>query len=739
MALAAAVGVSTVSGAAAGSSTTVIFRAAADAFTSSASPSTNFGAQPFLVVDEAPDNSTNGHVFDTYLKFDVEGLTAPVAQATLRLYVLNGDTSGFDVRGVADDSWVESEITWENAPASASDDVGSSGGFAAGQWVSVDVTPLVSGNGLVSMELQSTSTVSPMAFASREIVAWLTPQLVVKTSAVPPVDQTPPTVAGTAEVGDTLAATTGTWTGTEPIAFAYKWQRCDAGGDNCTDIPAATGSTYRIDSADAGSTLRVAVTASNPSGSSTATSASTAVVAAPPPVDTSPPSAPSNLSLTATTTATISLSWSASSDNVGVAGYDVYLNGSKVDTTAQTSYGFGGLACGTDYTLGVVAYDAAGNRSAESTLTGATAACADTSPPSAPSNLSLTATTAATISLSWSASSDNVGVAGYDVYLNGSKVDTTAQTSYGFSGLACGTDYTLGIVAYDAAGNRSAESTLTGATAACPTTFGPCGTPTTAVWQHVIWIVFENKQYSQVIGSADAPYINSIARQCGLATNFTAEAHPSLPNYIAMTSGSTQAITDDSGPSSHPLAVASIFSQLGSGGWRSLEESMPANCDVSDSGFYAVRHNPAAYYTNIRSDCAANDVPLGASPDLSAGFTFVTPDTCHDMHSSSCGSDTSTEVKNGDTWLANFLPKVLASPGYQAGTTAVFVTWDEDDHSDSQHVPTLVIAPSVPAGATSATAFNHYSMLRATEEMLGLTTFLGDAATATSMRSAFHL
>src|SRR5207253_163666 len=110
-----------------------------------------------------------------------------------------------------------------------------------------------------------------------------------------------------------------------------------------------------------------------------------------------------------------------------------------------------------------------------------------------------------------------------------------------------------------------------------PPAGAPCGIASAAPsrWDHVVWIVFENKTYSEIIGSANAPYINSIAKRCGSASNFFAEAHPSLPNYVAMTSGSTQGITDDHDPSAHPLNVASIFSQLGAG-WRSLEESMAA-------------------------------------------------------------------------------------------------------------------------------------------------------------------
>jgi hypothetical protein len=266
-----------------------------------------------------------------------------------------------------------------------------------------------------------------------------------------------------------------------------------------------------------------------------------------------------------------------------------------------------------------------------------------------------------------------------------------------------------------------------------------CGTSSAAPsrWDHVVWLVFENKAYSQIAGSADAPYLNSIARRCGSATDFHAEAHPSLPNYIAMTSGSTQGIADDDGPSSHPLRVASIFSQLGRG-WTSLQESMPSNCDLSDSGRYAVRHNPAAYYTNIRTQCRSQDVPLASTPDLSARFTFITPDLCHDMHSSSCASTGASEVQAGDRWLAGFLPKIVGSAEYRAGRTAVFITWDEDDEGSSQHIATFVVAPTVPPGTAVDTAFDHYALLRTTEEMLGLRT-LARASSAPSMRSGFHL
>ena len=258
----------------------------------------------------------------------------------------------------------------------------------------------------------------------------------------------------------------------------------------------------------------------------------------------------------------------------------------------------------------------------------------------------------------------------------------------------------------------------------------PCGTTHTppSTYGHVVWILMENTSYPQVIGSADAPYLTSLARRCGVATNYSAIAHPSLPNYIALTSGSTQGITDDADPAAHPLAARSIFAQLGSG-WRVLAEGMPTNCALSNARLYAVRHNPATYYTKVRARCEQQDVSLTGAPDISARFTLIVPNLCHDMHN--CSTHT------GDGWLAGFVPKLLNSAAYRSGTTAVFVTWDEG--SGDNHVATLVISPSTPRGVQAAQPFDHYSLLRTTEDLLGLRGHLAAAASAAGMRTAFHL
>ncbi len=239
----------------------------------------------------------------------------------------------------------------------------------------------------------------------------------------------------------------------------------------------------------------------------------------------------------------------------------------------------------------------------------------------------------------------------------------------------------------------------------------------------------ENRSYRDIVGSSSAPYLASVARACGLATNYSGVAHPSLPNYVALTSGSTHGIGDDDGPGSHPLSGPSIFSLLGNG-WRSLEESMPVACDRGSGGQYAVKHNPAAYYVDLGTSCTTQDVPLGSVPDVTSRFTVITPNLCHDMH------DCSTAT--GDTWLAGELPLLLDSATYRAGHTAVFVTWDEND-AGGRRVPTYVISPAVHPGTRSAASFTHYSLLRTTEQLLGLHPLLAAAATANSMAAAFNL
>jgi len=459
------VGLVVLPGAAAEVTTSVTVVASADAYVSSAEAATNFGGESELRIDRAPNDNASAQTLRTYIRFDIPDLPDAVSRAVLRLYATNGDNHGFSVRGVTPD-WDETTITWSNAPEPAASPAVQAGAFAAGTWVSVDVSPLVQGGGAISFELTASGP-SPMAFASGEQGSAAAPQLSIALAATAPVNQTPPTISGAPEDGQTLTARPGQWSGTLPIAYAYQWQRCAADGTSCGDLAGETASRYAVTAADVGATLRVVVTASNSVGSSSAASAPTAVVSGQSPSpDTTPPSAPVGLDATADQTS-LTLSWAAASDNVGVSGYRLYLDENEVATTAETSNSFSGLSCGTSYTLGVAAADAAGNTSSISTLTAATSACADTTAPSAPLDLSLSAADQTSLTLSWAAASDNVGVTGYRVYRETSSVTTTTGTSFTFTGLACGLTYTLGVEAYDAAGNASSRATLSVATGAC--------------------------------------------------------------------------------------------------------------------------------------------------------------------------------------------------------------------------------------------------------------------------------
>jgi len=115
----------------------------------------------------------------------------------------------------------------------------------------------------------------------------------------------------------------------------------------------------------------------------------------------------------------------------------------------------------------------------------------------------------------------------------------------------------------------------------------PCGTAVPPErWGHVVWIWMENASYDGIVGNQSARYLNQLAREWGLATNYSAISHPSLPNYLAATSGSDWGIADDNPPAAHPIPHASIFSQVAAADmtWRSYDEDMPSRCDVGECG-----------------------------------------------------------------------------------------------------------------------------------------------------------
>jgi chitodextrinase len=281
------------------------------------------------------------------------------------------------------------------------------------------------------------------------------------TTAACPDTTAPSTPAGlaTSAVGQTSASLSWNAASDNVGVTGYRLFR---GG---SQVGTSSGTSYAFGSLTCGTAYTLGVAAIDAAGnvSATATTAVTTAACS----DTSAPSVPTALATSAATQTAVTLSWSASIDNVGVTGYSMFKNGTQVATWLAPGYIFSGLSCGTTYTLGVAAVDAAGNVSATASTTATTAACTDNVAPSIPSGLTLTGAGQTSATLSWSSSTDNVGVAGYRFFVNGSQVGTTAATSYGASGLTCGQTYTFGVAAFDAAGNASAAAAISAATAAC--------------------------------------------------------------------------------------------------------------------------------------------------------------------------------------------------------------------------------------------------------------------------------
>ncbi len=210
------------------------------------------------------------------------------------------------------------------------------------------------------------------------------------------------------------------------------------------------------------------VRAVDPSGRESANSGAVVITVVGAPTDTTPPSTPTNLTATASATQ-IALSWTASTDNVGVTGYNIYRGGVLLSTSATPSYTDVAVTAGSTYTYTAQAHDAAGNLSGQSNSVNVTVPLPpDTTPPSTPTNLTATASPTQ-IALSWTASTDNVGVTGYDIYRGGVLLTSVTSLSYTDTAVTAGSTYTYTVQAYDAAGNLSSTSNSVSATVPNPT------------------------------------------------------------------------------------------------------------------------------------------------------------------------------------------------------------------------------------------------------------------------------
>jgi hypothetical protein len=259
----------------------------------------------------------------------------------------------------------------------------------------------------------------------------------------------------------------------------------------------------------------------------------------------------------------------------------------------------------------------------------------------------------------------------------------------------------------------------------------------------VVVIVMENEAYGEVVGNSQAPYLNQLASQGQLFTKYTAVAPASNPNYLAMTSGLTSALSP---PSPN---IFQAFDAAGTGTWKSFMESMPGNCAAGTSAkvpgttvaLYTADHDPAYSY-RANTTCKTNDVPMTTStfnPANLPDFSYVVPNECNDMHTlpangQACpayfGANPGTSLINmGDNWLAHVVPSLLAQPD-----VTVLITWDEGRTSTNppQQIMTLEVGAGVAAG-TDGTAYNHYGLEAGLYRFFGLGTPPNNGATATPL------
>ena len=232
----------------------------------------------------------------------------------------------------------------------------------------------------------------------------------------------------------------------------------------------------------------------------------------------------------------------------------------------------------------------------------------------------------------------------------------------------------------------------------------------------VVLVVFENKEFPQVVGTGAAPTFDAFAKRYALLTDYRGVAHPSLPNYLALVSGSTQGVTSDC--TTCVVAARNLADTLERAGrtWKTYAEGLPAPGFTGPSaGRYAKKHDPLLYFEDVvgRPDRLRRIVPLTAfRRDLEAhalpDFSLVVPDLCHDMHD--------CPVSTGDAWLGAFLGPLLRSG--ELGHGVVYVVFDEGtgDAGGGGRVPALVVGPLVRPGARARGPLDHYSLLRTIED-----------------------
>lgn len=285
----------------------------------------------------------------------------------------------------------------------------------------------------------------------------------------------------------------------------------------------------------------------------------------------------------------------------------------------------------------------------------------------------------------------------------------------------------------------TATATGSGGTAQASTTITVNAVSGLPSFTHVFLLMEENHSYSSVIGNSSMPYLNSLASQYGLATQYFGDTHPSIGNYFELTTG--QIITNDDGFTGTVSSDNVVRDLLAAGKtWKSYAEDLPsvgyAGGDVYP---YAKHHNPFTYFTDvINSQNQLNNlVPFtqfatDIESDQLPQYSFIIPNMLDDAHDGT--------LSQADNWLQSNIAPLIASPAFQSGGLLIIV-FDESFDSDTQHgggqVPAIVVSPLAKNGYQSTMLYQHQSTCRLLTQGLGLSSFPGDCETAPQMGEFF--
>ncbi len=341
---------------------------------------------------------------------------------------------------------------------------------------------------------------------------------------------------------------------------------------------------------------------------------------------------------------------------------------------------------------------------------------------------------------------------------------------------ACGAD-AVPNTGGDAASGNDAHRAIDAAASPCGTCPGgyTCGAANgmpvcrassgVPLFEHVFVIVMENTSKSTLDSATGTPFLQGLGMTAATLADFHGVAHPSLPNYIAMTSGDTQGISCDCAPdtssSCNAFNCGTLLSSCGcevqahnladdleAAGrtWRSYAENAATPCNAVSATPYATKHVPFLYYDDIQSDaprCMDHIVDYGqlaqdlASASTTRNFTFIVPNLTNDMHDPVPAG--AQNLTNGDMWLAQEVPKILASPAY-ADHGILFIVWDEDDLSGlfapDDPIPFFALSPLAKTAYTSSGRGDHYAFLATIEDALAIPR-LGNAIAATPFTDLF--